>query len=372
MKIDLTTALPPSPPELDEELCASLAGLAARADFGPAIRKNRVGGNERDREAAHAWLAPRLGPEFDVGRLIVTNGTQSALMLLLQSAVGRGGALAAESLTYVVLKTIAARVGISVTGVPLDDEGIIPAALDEVCRRAHPRALYLNPTVHNPTTAVMSTRRRREVISVARQHEVILIEDDVLGAVHPEAPPPLAVLAPDITWYVMSLSKCFAMGLRMAYFVAPTVAAAQELIEPVRRLSWWFPNSLSAEIASGWALSEAGRRIAAAVRAETEARQAIAAETLDMRMARTVPGALHLWLHLPASVSPAEFAAAAEQDGVLVRPADLFSVDGSPAPGCARISLTGPETRQDLRDGLSVVASVLARYQGAQRRVSRA
>ncbi len=109
VQIDLTTALPPSPPEFDQELRRVLASFARQMNLGSAMRKNRVGGSPHDREAGALWLAPRLGQDLDVERLTVTNGTQSALMLLLQAEVGNGGVLAAEALTYVVLRTIAAR-----------------------------------------------------------------------------------------------------------------------------------------------------------------------------------------------------------------------------------------------------------------------
>lgn len=369
--IDLTTALPPSPPEFDEELRAALSALARKPDFGSSIRKNRVGGSPHDREAGALWLGQRLGSDLSAERVTVTNGTQSSLMLLLYALVGAGGVLAAEALTYVVLRTIAARLGISVVGVPLDEEGIIPAAFERVCRTNKPKALYCNPTVHNPTAAVMSERRRREVIAVAREHGVTIIEDDVLGAVHPQAPAPIAALAPDITWYVMSLSKCFAMGLRLAYLVAPSSAAAQELIDPVRRLSWWFPNSLSVEIASRWVCDGAGQRIAGAVRAEADARQSLAAQILDMRQVRTATGALHLWLHLPAGELPRNFADAAQSRGVLVRPAEMFSVAGAPTDNpmdnptdnYVRVSMTGPPSRTELHQGLTILSTLLAELQ---------
>jgi DNA-binding transcriptional MocR family regulator len=362
--IDLTTALPPSPPEFDVAVRNSLAEFASRPGFGAELRKNRVGGNTRDRAGAVAWLSPRLGPQLDVERVTVTNGTQSALLLLLQAIAGNGGVIAAEALTYVVLRTIAARVGVKIVGVELDEEGIVPAHFERICRTQQPRALYCNPTVHNPTAAVMSEHRRHEVIEVARRHGVVLIEDDVLGAIHPDAPPPIAALAPDITWYVMSLSKCYAMGLRLAYLVAPSAAAALDLIKPVNRLSWWFPNSLCVEMATQWALGTSGRSVAAAIRNEADARQRIAAEYIDMTCARTAGGALHIWLRMPPRCPPKAFAEATRQRGVLLRPADLFAIDATARCDSVRISVTGPTTRDELRAGLSIVQATLAEIHG--------
>ena len=359
--IDLTTALPPSPPEFDTELRRVLGGFADQFQFGALLRKNRVGGSVRDREAGALWLASRLGSGLDIDRLVVTNGTQSALNLLLQAHVGSGGVLAAEALTYVVLQTIARRLGIQVVGVPLDEEGVDPGAFDALCRRAKPKALYCNPTVHNPTAAVMSESRRREVVEVARKHGVMLIEDDVLGAIHPEAPPPIAAIAPDITWYVMSLSKCYAMGVRLAYLVAPDAAACKQLVDPVSRLSSWFPSSLGAEIATCWARDGGGKRIAAAIRAEADARHAIAADILPRDSMRTAPGALHIWLRVAPYYSPQSFAEATKQRGVLVRPADLFAIDEAAVRDHVRVSVTGPDSRDELQRGLRIIAKLLAR-----------
>jgi len=362
--IDLTTALPPAPPELDRGLQSALAALASGANLGALIRHNRPGGHAADREVGASWVGRRLGPDLDSARVIVTNGTQSALLLMLQHYVGAGGLIAAEALTYVVLQTLAARLGIEIAGVALDEHGLVPAAYERLCRERRPRALYCNPTIQNPTTSVMPPARRAEIAAISRQYNVLIIEDDVLGAVHPEAPAPLAMFAPERTWHVTSLSKCFAMGLRMAYLVAPSATAATELVDPVRRLSWWFPSSLSAEIVARWVADGTGRQIAAAIRAEADARQAIAADQLATTLPAgaqmaTAPGALHLWLSLPAMWSRQEFTAAAAKQGVLVRPANLFAVDATPAPESIRISLTGPRTRDELRAGLAIVAQLL-------------
>jgi DNA-binding transcriptional MocR family regulator len=356
--IDLTTALPPAPPELDEALRRALRDLAECRDLGVRVRRNRVAGNERDRAAAAAWLAPRLGDALDHERIVLTNGTQSALMLLLQALVGRDQIIAAESLTYVVLKQIAARLSIRIAGVALDADGMIPESFEAVCRAHRPRALYCNPTVHNPTTAITSVARRLALADIARRYSVVIIEDDVLGAVHREAPPPIAVLAPDITWYVMSLSKCFAMGLRMAYLVAPSAAAAKGLVGNVNRLSSWFPNSLSAEIILLWLASGDGLKIAAAVRREAEGRLVLAERVLSHAKLAKAPGALHVWMQVPDGWTRAGFVEAARGRGVLVRPADLFSVDDAPAPNHIRISLTGPSTRSELGEGLSILNSL--------------
>src|SRR5690606_23897845 len=82
--LDLTKALPPTPPILDRALSATWRKLSERNDLGAAIRTNRPGGSEEDRELAAAWLACRFDPAPASERIVVTNGTQSSLGLILQ------------------------------------------------------------------------------------------------------------------------------------------------------------------------------------------------------------------------------------------------------------------------------------------------
>ena len=63
--------------------------------------------------------------------------------------------------------------------------GCCPTRSRSACRQSAPRALYTVPTLHNPTTAVMSLERRQRIIEIARQYDVTIIEDDVFGFLMP-------------------------------------------------------------------------------------------------------------------------------------------------------------------------------------------
>jgi DNA-binding transcriptional MocR family regulator len=114
-------------------------------------------------------------------------------------------------------------------GVPTDENGIIPDELDSACRQHAPRAVYLIPTIHNPTTATMPLSRRKEVAEILRRHEVLLFEDDAYGKLEPNAVP-LASLVPERTYFAASLSKCIAPGLRVSLLLTPDQASAEVLV----------------------------------------------------------------------------------------------------------------------------------------------
>lgn len=359
--LDLTKALPPAPPILDRALSATWRKLSERNDLGTAIRANRPGGSEQDRHFAAAWLACRFDPAPAAERIVVTNGTQSSLGLILQHLAAPGDLILAEELTYVVLAQIVQRLGLRIAGVPLDDDGLIPEAFDILCRERRPKALYCNPTVHNPTASVMPAARRAEIAAIARRHGVWIIEDDVLGPLHGPTPRPIAAIAPDVTWYCMSLSKCFALGMRLAYIVAPGASAAAELVRPVQNLSSWFPAPLSLMTAGDWICTGMGRMIATAIHDEMIHRQALAAELLPDAQYKTISGALHIWLQLPAAFDPHSLQRAALQAGVLIRPSSLFAVGNVRPPNAVRISLSSPANVADLEVGLVRLASLLKR-----------
>jgi DNA-binding transcriptional MocR family regulator len=270
-----------------------------------------------------------------------------------------GDLIVSECLTYVVLPQIVKRLGMRLEGIRLDPLGLIPESFEALCRARKPKALYCNPTVQNPTATVMPDSRRVEIANIARRHSVAIIEDDVIGALHGPTPRPLSAIAPDITWYCMSLSKCFAMGLRVAYVVAPDKTTADALMKPVQNLSSWFPPSLSLMVVADWIKTGVGRQISSAIHDEMAGRQHLAATLLEEADYTTAAGALHLWLHLPTTYDPLTFCQAAARTGVALRPSTLFRVDDSSAPSAVRISLSSPTRRVELETGLRRIATLL-------------
>ncbi len=84
------------------------------------------------------------------------------------------------------------------------------------------KLIYLQPTLHNPTNAVMSLERRMAIVEVVRTFpETYIIEDDAYRFLHAAPPPSFLELAPDITLHVFSLSKPFNPLLRSGYIIHP-------------------------------------------------------------------------------------------------------------------------------------------------------
>ncbi|MGE5124722.1 MAG: PLP-dependent aminotransferase family protein [Betaproteobacteria bacterium] len=357
--IDLGQNHPPEPASQPQRraLLWALAGLTNRADVARLLDYPAAGGNPADREAGASWVA-RAGLQARPEDVLVCTGSQHGLTVLLATLLEPGGLLLAESLTYAGLKAVAALLHLRLRGLAIDAHGLRPDALADACRETGAKAVYLIPTLHNPTTAVMPEQRRREIVEIARRFDLALVEDDVHGLLPERRPPPLAALAPERTYYLTSTSKTLAPGLRIAYVKAPPSRVPR--LAASLRATTWAVAPLTAAIASAWIRDGWADGLLQARREEARARQALARERLAGADLDVHPEAYYLWLRLPEPWRADGFVAEARARGVLLTPAEAFSVDREPVVHAVRLCTGAARTREALGRGLDVVADLLA------------
>lgn len=357
--IDFGRNFPPPSPIVELAIADSFAHLQ-KTDIASAIRFPRFTGTEKDRRAGAAWLSRRLGQEPEADRIVLANGSQSILTMLMARYIKPGGVLLTEALTYPAIKSLSALFDIRLHGVAIDDKGIMPDSLDEECRRLHGNAgaLYCMPTLHNPTSATMSDGRRQDIAKIARQHDLAIFEDDIYGVLPTDAPPPLATYAPERSWYFVGLSKALASQLRVAYVLAPSKALAEDAFWPGVRTTNWMVAPLIAEIASHWLSNTIAGEILQSVRVETQTRRSIAESALGM-IFNIDPSSYHLWIKLPSRVRLADFFDAAKQRGVVVGAGKSFAVDCSHGDARFRVGLGVPGSHHELRKGLTIISELI-------------
>jgi DNA-binding transcriptional MocR family regulator len=204
-----------------------------------------VEGPPEQRELMSAWLTHTAGVEaIDPPRIVITNGAQGAMDLAFSTLCKAGDVILAEELTFSGMTAIAEYRGYSLAPVAMDEEGILPDALAAAAKATGARVLYTMPTLQNPTARILSLERRNELINVARRLDLVFVEDDVYAAYveRRDAPPPLINLAPDLTYYISSLSKSLAPGLRTGFLVAPTAVAAARVAFGLRACAYSAPS----------------------------------------------------------------------------------------------------------------------------------
>jgi DNA-binding transcriptional MocR family regulator len=354
--VDLSMTLPPEPddPALIARLRQGMVEVGER--LVSLLRYQPLGGSPADKAAAALWLGRRgLAPVPE--RLFVVPGANAALLAILTSLARPGDAVLCEALTYPGIRSICAQLGLSLTGLAMDGDGLDPEAFAEACARLRPKALYLNPVLQNPTTITMPLRRREEIVAVARRHGVAIVEDDAYGFVPPAAPSPFAALAPELTWHIAGLSKCLGAGLRLAYVVVPDVRSGWPFAAALRAGSI-MASPLTAALATGWIEDGSADALLSFIRTETAARQQLAAAILPAALCRTDPLSFNLWLELPPTWTRAAFVGQMQATGIGIVASDAFAAKG-PAPEAARICLGGPIGRKALGDVLAFMAHAL-------------
>jgi DNA-binding transcriptional MocR family regulator len=357
--IDLSMNIPPQPSEADfrkifPQGIASILG-------GPrgllSLHYQESNGAEPDRYAAAGWLAHRL-EAVTPDRIVVTGGAQSALFAVCDLLLRRSDVVLAGAMTYPGLKAVAAQKRLVLEPLAMDEQGIVPDGFEKACREKSPKALYLIPTIDNPTTATMSEDRRRKIAVLAKKHGVAIIEDDPYAPLRPERIVPIAQLAGDITWHIATLSKCASPALRVAYVVAPSAGMALRLAGVLRATILMAPPLMSA-LATRWIADGALDEIAKAISAENAVRQRLAASILRDVSFAADPHGHHLWLRLPGHWRAGDFAEHADRVGVSIVPSSAFSIAAYPMEA-VRISLGVAPDRGALEDGLTQLASLMA------------
>ena len=351
-RIDLEFNYPMVPAQF-ELMARSLSELSRPENIQAALKQATSVGTPAFREIAAQFLA-RDGWRPKPAELVFTGNGRQCLAAALAALVPAGGRCGVEALTYPFVKSIAARLGVTLVPLAMDQDGVRPDAIEKAHREAKLSALYLQPTMHNPLGITMPAARRREVVRLVERHDLIVIEDAIYGFLADE--PPLAMLAPKSCVVLDSLSKRVAPGLTVGFIISP-VHLRESIVAAVRSGGWIAPGYAmgAAEIlmSDGTAV-----RIADLKREDARQRQRIAAKFLSGFEVSASSKSYHVWLTLPSQWRSQTFAAAAARRDIALTPSSTFAVSPGHAPNAIRLALASP-TAARLAEALQSLALLL-------------
>jgi DNA-binding transcriptional MocR family regulator len=353
--IDLSVNRPPTSAYL-EALATLLPRLAKDRRFGAVRDYQPPEGPLWARAAVADWLSGVAG-DGDPGRVVLTDGAQHGLACVLRALTQRGDVILADSITYQGVSALCRSLGLDLRGLTMDREGMRPDAFEAACVSSRPRAVFLVPSLHNPTTVTLSEERRRALAAIARRHNVLIIEDDVYRPLLDSNIPSFAALEPELTIHVSCLSKCIAPGLRYGFVVAPRAVLGN--IAATLRIDCWSISPLTTLVATNMLEDGTARRIVDYQREELRRRQAILRDALSAFDVQTQDTSPHAWLHLPEPWRGAAFARACRQRGVGVLPADAFAIGRETLAHAVRINVSAAPSTAELRQALSIMAELL-------------
>ncbi|MCP1168323.1 aminotransferase-like domain-containing protein [Limimaricola litoreus] len=304
------------------------------------------------------WFAtPAHGP-LEAEDLVLTSGAQHGMVVLLQALLhGPRPVVLTEELAYPGFRHAAALVRAEIRGIAFDGEGLLPDALERACRESGAQLLCTSAEAHNPTTIRTSPERRAQIVSISRQYNLQIIDDDCFRSDAGEDAS-YRRLAPERSWVVTTLSKTLSPDLRLGAILSapgramlPRIAAQQQFFGLSR------PTVSLAEAA----LSDG---LAARVRDAVLKVQSRRLDYLNRRLApwrpRSREGVPFAWLDLPRGWRPSSLSRAADAKNIRIKPADEFALIDGRAPSAVRLALTGLREDAAFETAIDRLAGLLA------------
>ena len=339
-RIDLEFSYPTLPTQ-SALIAKSLEGLNTPDLLEAALRSSTSAGTQTARAIAADFLT-RQSWSPGAEQLVFTANGRQCIAAALAAVVPPGGRCGVEALTYPFIKGIAARLGVTLVPLAMDDAGVRPDAVQKADREGRLSALYIQPAIQNPLGITMPASRRSDLLRVVEKLGLVVIEDAVYGFLDDE--PPLAALAPESCIVLDSLSKRIAPGLSLG-FIVPPLRLRETVTAAVRSGGW---------IASGYAFAAAQRlmgdgtasELSRLKRIDAGQRQKIAAACLSGFDIQANSKSYHLWLTLPPQWRSQAFAAAAARRDIALTPSSTFAATPGHAPNAIRLALAGPAMDQ--------------------------
>jgi 2-aminoadipate transaminase len=301
--------------------------------------------------------------------LIVTTGGQQAIDLVCKTLVDPGDVVICEAPTYPGAVPVFCSYQADVVQIECDVDGMRVEELEEVLQQLaregrRPKFVYSVPSFQNPAGVTMSFERRRRLVELAREYEILVVEDNPYGLLRyaGEPLPPLYQLdGGDFVIYIGTFSKILSPGIRLGWAVAPPpvmekiVLGKQAADLCTSTLTQYFVREYFAE--GRWrdyveSLVEIYRR-----------RRDVMVESLHKyfpaQATWTEPeGGLFIWATLPDYIDTGDLLAKALRDGVAFVPGQAAYVDER-GRSSMRLNFSGVSD-EEIREGIRRIGKVIA------------
>ena len=361
--IDLSLNQPVRGPKRDV-FAQALREISAAPDLEQLMGYTEPAGLARHRTSAASWVS-RVGIDATADHVTCFAGTQEAIAAAILALTRAGDPVLVEELTYVGFVGLIEQLNRRPVAVAMDKDGMRPDALAEAGRSSGAKLALLVPTLHNPTTAIMSNERRRAIVAVAERLDLTLIEDDVYGFLLDDQPDRLATLASDRVVYVSSASKCLLPGLRVGWAICRNTSIVERLKATAFALHI-ASAALTGEVVCRWIENGTADELVAWQKQEILERFRLAAEIFSPLRMVGHPSSLHLLVHLPEPWRALPFASEMRDHGVALVPVSVFAVGQLAVPQAVRVTLGSVNELATLKRAFELVRDVALQQSAAR------
>jgi 2-aminoadipate transaminase len=305
----------------------------------------------------------------DAADVIVTTGGQQAIDLVCKTLVDPGDVVICEAPTYPGAVPVFCSYQADVVQIECDDEGMRIDELEVVLGRLaregrRPKFVYSVPSFQNPSGVTLSLERRRRLVELARQHEILVVEDNPYGLLRYSGDPlpPLYQLdGGDYVIYLGTFSKILSPGIRLGWAVAPPPVMAKIVLGKqaadlcTSTLTQYFVREYFAE--GRW--RQYVEELCELYRGRRDTMIAALREHFPAQATWTEPqGGLFLWATLPSYIDTGDLLAKALRADVAFVPGQSAFVDGRGASSM-RLNFSGVND-EEIREGIRRIGKVIA------------
>jgi GntR family transcriptional regulator of abcA and norABC len=273
----------------------------------------------------------------------------------------RGSTLLLENPSYLYSLQVFQSAGMKLTGLPIDEHGLLPNAVSVSKKQRGRVILYSIPCFHNPTGILLSEKRRQELIQVCNMEQLPMIEDDVYRELWIDEPPPPPLKAMDKHGHVLylgSLSKTLSPGLRIGWIVGPEPVI--DRLSDIKMQIDYGSSSLSQRVAAEWLTSGLYEQHLVFVREQLRTRRTIVLDALetylhDIATWNVPQGGFFIWLKILPKLSMRELYVKALSEGILLNPGNIY---GQESNRYLRLSY-GYAPLEDLKQGIYRISRII-------------
>jgi len=304
--------------------------------------------------------------------VVITTGSQQALDLISRIFIDPGDVVLVEAPSYVGALGTFRQYEASVVHVEMDNDGLVPNSLRAAIKslRAAGRKikfLYLIPNYQNPTGVCLPADRRTEILSICREEEIFVVEDNPYGLLGFDKPSPNAMRAEDSenVIYLGSFSKTIAPGLRVGWALVPQSLKDKLVISS--ESSILCPSNFTQLTISSYLADQPWRDQIASFCELYKVRRDAMLESLEQHFPAeatwTKPGGgFYVWVNLPAEIDTKALVPKAIVAKVAYVPGSAFYADGL-GSWSMRLSYCHP-TPERIREGVKALGGVIKQEMG--------
>lgn len=340
--------------QLDESLIdyqllkRSLRAVTKYTDF--TVRYDDVNGNLRLRQQLASHFSKQGFPCAEQ-ELIITHGCLDAVLIALECISKPGDVIAVCSPCYSGLLDILSLLGRAVLEIPSTEHGLAIEQLEEAMRNKQISACLLTANYQNPTGHCLSNQQKQDIVSLASEHQIPIIEDDVYRELSHQRTTPLPMKYFDQHGWVIwcsSISKTLAPGLRIGWCLPGKFKAAFAYQRKVRTLGHNQPVQLALAdyIANGYYDKHLKKVNKALSSHYAEYIQYLQRHLPDDSELLTPHGGLVLWIRIP-QLDTEKLAIELVKQKIHIKPGNVFSTT-SLYQDCFRINIGLSPTKEVL------------------------